>query len=54
LVDPNDLDEMPSYRSVYAHWREPEQVRETVNTFRKAADWVDGGDWRSVEYVGSW
>jgi len=51
LVDPDD---MPSYRSVYAHWREPEQVRETVNTFRKAADWVDGGDWRSVEYVGSW
>lgn len=54
LVDPDDLDDMPSYRSVYAHWREPEQVRETVNTFRKAADWVDGGDWRSVEYVGSW
>jgi hypothetical protein len=54
LVDPDDLDEMPSYRSVYAHWREPEQVRETVNTFRKAADWLDGGEWRSVEYVGSW
>ena len=54
LVDPNDLDEMPSYRSVYAHWREPEQVRETVDALRKAADWVDGGDWRSVEYVGSW
>ena len=53
LVDPDDLEDMP-YRSVYAYWREPEQVRETVNTFRKAADWVDGGDWRSVEYVGSW
>lgn len=53
LVDPDDLEDMP-YRSVYDYWREPEQVRETVNTFRKAADWVDGGDWRSVEYVGSW
>ena len=54
LVDPDDLDDMPSYRSVYAHWREPEQVRETVNTLRKAADWLDGGTWNSVEYVGSW
>jgi len=54
LVDPDDLDDMPSYRSVYAHWREPEQVRETVNTLRKAADWLDGGEWNSVEYVGSW
>ena len=54
LVDPDDLEDMPSYRSVYAHWREPEQVRSTVNTFRKAADWLDGGDWNSVEYVGSW
>lgn len=53
LVDPDDLEDMP-YGSVYAYWREPEQVRETVNTFRKAAEWVDGGDWRSVEYVGSW
>ena len=54
LVDPDDLDDMPSYRSVYSHWREPEQVRETVNTLRKAADWLDGGEWNSVEYVGSW
>ena len=54
LVDPDDLDDMPSYRSVYSHWREPEQVRETVNTLRKAADWLDGGAWNSVEYVGSW
>jgi hypothetical protein len=54
LVDPDDLDYTPSYRSVYAHWREPEQVRETVDTLRKAADWIDGGEWRSVEYVGSW
>ena len=54
LVDPDDLDDMPSYRSVYAYHREPEQVRETVDALRKAADWVDGGDWRSVEYVGSW
>lgn len=54
LVDPDDLDYVPSYRSVYAHWREPEQVRETVATLRKAADWIDGGAWNSVEYVGSW
>ena len=42
LVDPDDLDIMPSYRNIYAHYREPEQVRETVDALRKAADWVDG------------
>ena len=54
LVDPDDLEEMPSYADVYAYHREPEQVRKTVDALRKAADWVDGGDCRSVEYVGSW
>jgi hypothetical protein len=54
LVDPDDLEDMPSYRSVYAYHREPEQVRETVNALRKAADWLDGGAWNSVEYSGSW
>jgi hypothetical protein len=53
LVDPVD-DYMPSYAEVYAYHRKPEQVRETVNALRKAADWLDGGEWRSVEYVGSW
>ena len=54
LVDPDD--DMPSYRSVYAYHKEPEQVRETVDTLRKAADWLDRDDgfWRSVEYYGSW
>jgi len=28
--------------------------RETVDALRKAADWVDGEGWRSVEYYGSW
>jgi len=54
LVDPDDLDRMPSYAEVYAYWREPEQVRKTVSTLREAANWLDGGHWRSVEYVGSW
>ena len=26
----------------------------TVNALRKAADWLDGGEWNSVEYFGSW
>tara|TARA_B110000858_G_scaffold178684_1_gene214668 strand:- start:363 stop:761 length:399 start_codon:yes stop_codon:yes gene_type:complete len=54
LVDPDD--DMPSYRSVYAYHKEPEQVRETVDTLRKAADWLDldDGFWRSVEYHGNW
>ena len=54
LVDPDDLDYMPSYAEVYAYHREPEQVRKTVSTLREAANWLDGGHWRSVEYVGSW
>tara|TARA_R110000796_G_scaffold95152_1_gene200283 strand:+ start:476 stop:880 length:405 start_codon:yes stop_codon:yes gene_type:complete len=54
LVDPDDGEEMPNYQSVYAYHREPEQVHETVEVLRKAADWVDGGGWRSVEYYGSW
>ena len=54
LVDPDDLDYMPSYAEVYAYHREPEQVRKTVSTLREAANWVDGGSWRSVEYFGSW
>ena len=53
LVDPVD-DYMPSYAEVYAYHREPEQVRKTVSTLREAANWLDGGHWRSVEYVGSW
>jgi len=54
LVDPDD--DMLSYRSVYAYHKEPEQVRETVDTLRKAADWLDldDGFWRTVEYYGSW
>ena len=54
LVDPDDGKEMPSYQSIYAYHREPEQIRETVDVLRKAADWVDGVGWRSVEYYGSW
>ena len=53
LVDPND-GEMTHYKSVYAHHREPEQVRETVSVLRNAADWVEASDWYSVEYQASW
>lgn len=52
LVDPDDG--MDHYKSVYAHHREPEQVRETVDTLRNAATWVEANDWYSVEYLASW
>ena len=56
LVDPDDLDVMPHYKSVYEFHREPEQVKRTVEVFTKAADWLDRNDnfWRSVYYEGSW
>ena len=55
LVDPDDGEEMPHYKSVYEFHREPEQVKRTVETFTKAADWLDRNDnfWRSVYYEGS-
>jgi hypothetical protein len=57
IADAVEQGKMPDadyFDEVDAHHKEPEQVANTVKVFRDAADWVDGGDWRSVEYVGSW
>jgi hypothetical protein len=53
-VEQGNLPEANYLPTIDASYKEPEEIAKTVKIFRDAADWLDGGEWRSVEYVGSW
>jgi len=53
-VEQGNLPEANYLPTIDASYKKPEEIAKTVKIFRDAADWLDGGEWRSVEYVGSW